>query len=180
MATQLVGRIEGLDTDVAALLAEVKSAITAAMPNIERESEDALKYHVQKDVYDAFEPTRYKRRKENGGLIDTKQSDGVFVTYSDQDSMTLHYNPTGWSDQAAPYWVLNNDALIRRIESAYPPYNWKGEMPGPRPFFTPFVVEMLEGGRAEKALVNGMNAVNAKLGVAADGSVRRDSDDWDG
>lgn len=185
MSTCLEGKIYGLDTDVATLLNDVKSAIAMSIPAVASDATETLRKHIDEDVYEAFKPNGngpkdYIRRKEDWGLLDFKEGDGIFNIDIDRDRMTLNYSPQGWATQADKDWILDGDMLIERIEKAYPTYDWHGEVPEARPFFTPFVVEMLEGGRAEKALVDGMNAANANLEVVADGNVKRDSDDWDG
>ena len=69
--------------------------------------------------------------------------------------------------------------MINRIEKSDPDYNWnRMRRPENRPFFRNFVEEMIEGQRAENTLVAAMNAANPTLGLAADGNIIRENEDW--
>ena len=93
----------------------------------------------------------------------------------------LVYTPDGRTDgdgnAIEPH--VDGDALINRIEKSDPDYNWnRMRRPENRPFFRNFVEEMIEGQRAENTLVAAMNAANPTLGLAADGNIIRENEDW--
>lgn len=186
MSTYLEGKFYGLDTDVATLLNDVKSAIAMSIPAVASDATEMLRKHIVEDVYEAFKPNSegpkdYIRRKDDWGLLDFKEGDGILTVDVDRDSMTLLYSPQGWATQADKDWILDGDMLVERIEKAYPPYDWHGDVPGARPFFRNFAHEMIEGDRAERVLVRMMNIANGDLKVAIGGTeLERDSDDWDG
>lgn len=132
-----------------------------------------LQAHIQKDVYDAYEPSSYPRRSENPrfgiALNDKRQME---VKYPNSMSMTFTYEPTGYhsgrmQDAKDAYKTTKNgavrstsrtirqwdkplkphpvhgDKLIRRIQTGEG-YDWKGEFPK-RPFWDNFVEEQRSG-----------------------------------
>lgn len=184
MATKVVGKFSGFEADLAALEAQVKTAALHAGTILQEDMRACLTEHIVDDVYDAYDPDYYTRRLSDGGLLDipknTAGSPPPFVS-GDGVEIELQYEPDGATDGLGN--VVDNhvdgDDLINRIEKKNPPYNWNmvdGNMPE-RPFFRNFVEEMI-GGRAEKTMVFGMNAADPALGVAADGGMVRESEDW--
>lgn len=184
MATKIVGKFSGFDADLAALDAQVKTAALHAGTILQEDMRACLTEHIVDDVYDAYDPDYYTRRFSDGGLLDipknTAGSPPPFVS-GDGVEIELQYEPDGRTNgngkPVEPH--LDGDELINRIEKKDPHYNWNvDERSIPeRPFFRNFVEEML-GGRAEKTMVYGMNAADPALGVAADGGVVRESEDW--
>lgn len=184
MATKIVGKFSGFDADLAALEAQVKTAALHAGTILQEDMRACLTEHIVDDVYDAYDPDYYTRRLSDGGLLDipknTAASPPPFVS-GDGVEIELQYEPDGATDgdgNEIDYHV-DGDGLINRIEKKNPPYNWRmanTRIPA-RPFFRNFVEEMI-GGRAEKTMVFGMNAADPALGVAADGGVVRESEDW--
>lgn len=176
---RLVGRFSGFEADIAALEKQVQRAFRASRQALADDMRACLQEHVEHDVYDAFQPTEYVRRRENGGLADMRKNATV---YSDERlggmNLTLLYQPDGSTDgegnELEPH--VDGDDLVNRIEKNDPAYNW-GRRPKNRPFFRNFVEEMLDG-RAEETLVRAMNGADATLGLAADGGVERENDDW--
>lgn len=184
MATKIVGKFSGFDADLAALEAQVKTAALHAGTILQEDMRACLTEHIVDDVYDSYDPDYYARRMSDGGLLDidknTAGSPPPFVS-GDGVEIELQYEPDGATDgdgNEIDYHV-DGDGLINRIEKKNPPYNWRmanTRIPA-RPFFRNFVEEMI-GGRAEKTMVFGMNAADPALGVAADGGVVRESEDW--
>lgn len=188
MATKIVGKFSGFDADLAALEAQVKTAALHAGTILQEDMRACLTEHIVDDVYDAYDPDYYTRRLSDGGLLDipknTAGSPPPFVS-GDGVEIELQYEPDGATDGNGraldPH--LDGDELIGRIEKKDPDYDWPTDRVGgksllpERPFFRNFVEEMI-GGRAEKTMVFGMNAADPALGVAADGGVVRESEDW--
>lgn len=184
MATKIVGKFSGFEADLAALETQVKTAALHAGTILQEDMRACLTEHIVDDVYDAYDPDYYTRRLSDGGLLDipknTAGSPPPFVS-GDGVEIELQYEPDGATDgdgNEIDYHV-DGDDLINRIEKKNPPYNWRmanTRIPE-RPFFRNFVEEMI-GGRAEKTMVFGMNAADPTLGVAADGGVVRESEDW--
>lgn len=180
MATKIVGKFSGFEADLATLEKQVKDAFRASRQALADDMRLCLQDHVEADVYDRFQPTEYVRRREDGGLDDMRASATVYSDERDGGmNLTLLYQPSGAADGEGepvdPH--VDGDDLIDRIEKRNPEYNWTRKPPK-RPFFSNFVQEMIDGGRAEETLVRAMNAAEPTLGMAADGGVIREEDDW--
>lgn len=180
MAARLVGQFSGFEQDVATLEKQVKDAFRASRKALADDMWLCLQDHVEADVYDKFQPTEYVRRREDGGLADMQASATVYSDERDGGmNLTLLYQPSGATDgegnEIEPH--VDGDDLINRIEKKDPEYNWRRKPPK-RPFFSNFVQEMVDGGRAEETLVRAMNGADPTLGMAADMGVIREEDDW--
>ena len=178
MKISLSASVTGLDEDLAALEKKFMGAMAAAMPALREDMADCLAEHVQGDVYGNWEPSEYHRRGVHGGLADVKDS---FFT-DGSDFVMLDYEPSGETDQVKKGMWIDGDALIGRIEKRDPDYNWNREnppyKPQERPFFSRFVTEMIEDGRAERTLVEAMNRAVQGLDITTDGvSTVRDGDE---
>ncbi len=172
MNISLSASVTGLDEDIARIEGRFRAAMKNAMPALADDIAVCMIEHVQGDVYNKWWPKDYKRRGANGGLADIDNSDFSI----DDNSVKFTYLPSGETDQTD--FPVHGDALIGRIERRNPKYNWAGHQPGDRPFFTNFLGEMIEEGRAERALVDGINAVDRTLEVMADlFSTTRDGDE---
>lgn len=176
----MTGSFSGLEEDMAALEAEVKNAFRASRKALADDMRSCLENHIEADVYDEFQPQKYVRRRDSGGLSDMQANTTV---YSDERlggmELTLLYQPDGSRDGEGSKIenAVSGDDLVNRIEKKDPEYNWKRK-PKKRPFFRNFVREMIEGNRAEETLVRAMNAVSPALEMVADGDVTRESEDW--
>lgn len=179
MASRLVGQFSGFEQDIAALEKQVKNAFRASRQALADDMRSCLQDHVEYDVYSKFQPIEYVRRGESGGLADM----GVSATvYSDERdggmNLTLLYQPGGAADGEGepvdPH--VDGDDLIDRIEKRDPEYNWTRKPPK-RPFFSNFVQEMIDGGRAEETLVRAMNAAEPTLELTESGGVIREETD---
>lgn len=180
MAARLVGQFSGFEQDVATLEKQVKDAFRASRQQLADDMRLCLQDHVEADVYDKFQPTEYVRRREDGGLADMRASATVYSDERDGGmNLTLLYQPSGATDGAGndidPH--VDGDDLINRIEKKDPEYNWRRKPPK-RPFFSNFVQEMTNGGRAEETLVRAMNAADPSLGLTEDAGIIREEDDW--
>ena len=174
MNIPLSATVTGLDEDISALEKEIANAMAAAMPELKKDMANCLAEHVQGDVYEKFEPSEYVRRGESGGLIDIDGSSFFDVR---RNGVRMIYLPSGESEQVKDENQIDGDALIGRIENKRPEYDWRRK-PGKRPFFTKFVTEMVEDGRAERTLVDAMNRTAPTLDVRTDGaSTVRDGDE---
>lgn len=180
MAAKIVGKFSGFEQDVAVLENQVKNAFRASRQTLADDMRLCLQDHVEYDVYSKFQPIEYVRRGESGGLADMSATATVYSDERDGGmNLTLLYQPSGAADGEGepvdPH--VDGDDLIDRIEKRDPEYNWTRKPPK-RPFFSNFVQEMIDGGRAEETLVRAMNAAEPTLGMAADMGVIREEDDW--
>ena len=103
-------------TTIAQLEQEVKKRINWSLRNqIAPLIKEEIKKSVDDEVYDVYDPTRYKRRKENGGLQDEQNMTEVFEDYG-----VSVYNDTSAVGK-------NFDPLDEKIEYGYgaldQPYN---------------------------------------------------------
>lgn len=174
MNISLSASVTGLDEDVAGIEGRFLAAMKNAMPALREEMALCLAEHVQGDVYEKFTPKEYVRRGEYGGLMDIDANARFDVR---DNGVRMIYLPSGESEQVDADQQLDGDALIGRIENKKPDYDWRRKPPK-RPFFTNFLGEMIEEGRAERALVDGINAADGTLKVAEDlFSTTRDGDE---
>ena len=172
MNIALSASVTGLDEDIAEIEGRFRAAMKNAMPALADDIAVCMIEHVQGDVYNKWWPKDYKRRGADGGLADIDNSDFSI----DDNSVKFTYLPSGETDQTD--FPVHGDALIGRIERRNPKYNWAGHQPGDRPFLTNFLGEMIEEGRAERALVDGINTADGALEVTADiFSTTRDGDE---
>lgn len=155
-------RVEGTETlkkDLLAAMKEIGRACAGSLVNFAApDMKDLLRQHIQKDVYDQWEPTEYIRRKEAGGIIDIEHSGSVHPSEGSVSeeaivvAMKLRYKPDGSSEQ----WnhPAYGDDLIRRIETGQG-YEWR-KHPGPRPFWTNFLNEAIEGNAFADSVLRGL------------------------
>lgn len=175
MAELIGSLIQEADAQMRGLAA----VFAVACDGIVSETRDRLKQHIEKDVYDQWDPTEYIRRREDGGLLDEDEMKfkGPIVEFRGKDfaaGFQLDYRPWGDSEQ----WnePLSGNGLIRRIESGEG-YEWK-KHPGPRPFWHNFAEEMIEQNEFGEALRRELTM----LGIEIDGfpeAVRGSSGDGD-
>ena len=108
-----------------ALLNEIKDVVADKVAKEMKKIEQEV---IDKNVYSAFNPKVYERRKDNGGLRSednmvtdiSTTSDGVIIEIENMTTGNERYND---------YWKGEIQPLI---ESGS--YMWNGKMPPPRPF----------------------------------------------
>lgn len=113
---------------------DMNPALEAANNAVAATAKEALRKHIQTDVYDAWTPTEYRR---TGGLVDG----GAIKSTPGPALMIIEHFPSGASEQWK--YPVDDDALIGRIESGSG-YEWRRH-PGPRPYWKNFVNEMIDG-----------------------------------
>lgn len=121
-----------LKQEILTALKEIDPAAAKANAAVGEAAKDALKRHIQSDIYDKWTPTHYQRRYE-GGLL----NEGAITIKAENRRMMLTYEPGGES----PQWdnPASGNALIGRIESGSG-YEWD-KHPGARPFWKAFTNE---------------------------------------
>ena len=194
-----------IDDDVKAALAEINTAIKQSMGDIGGVMMDGLKKHINEDVYGKFTPKDYPRRSDNPKFgpplndvagqslaifdetsptgigarvgIDYKPSGEHSGTTADLDPASDYYNP----DNPRPIKAypprgdrVDADDLIRRIETGKG-YTWR-RRPGPRPFWTNFVNEMIEGRELERTFQWAMMSRGMEVSLIDSGVVREPGD----
>lgn len=169
-----ISGLESIDEDFKAFQSEVSAAVRGAMDGVGERMKDALKRHIEQDVYEAYTPKVYQRRSENL-LLGTplNNMDANTYIFNKGAGVTLDYLPTG--DHAVAKWSgADGDALVGRIEKKSPPYNWGDDQVPERPFFQNFTDEMTDGGAlaryfAEAMLEQGVIVEEDGSGVVRDG-----------
>ena len=145
---------------------EMNPALAVANSAVAAIAKDALRKHIQTDVYDAWTPKEYIR---TGGIIDGSAIEST----SGPALMILEHFPSGESEQ----WErpVSGDAMIARVENGSG-YEWRRH-PGPRPYWKNFVNEMVDTGFAAAFDAS----MSAQLGANYEGGtiVERESGDGD-
>ena len=107
------------------LLNEIKNTVA---DEIAKEMKKIEQEVIDRDVYSAFSPKVYERRKDDGGLrSEDNMVEGISI---DGDSVIIEVeNMTTGNERYNDYWKGEIQPLI---ESGS--YMWNGKMPPPRPF----------------------------------------------
>lgn len=174
--TVRVSGLESIDEDFKAFQAELSAAVRGAMDDVGERMKDALRRHIEQDVYEAYTPEVYQRRSENL-LLGTplNNMDANAYVWNHGAGLTLDYLPTG-EHETRKWSGADGDALVGRIEKKSPPYNWGDEKVPARPFFQNFVDEMTAQGELGRFFVEAMRAQG--IVVEDDGAgVARESGD---
>lgn len=185
-----------LDDDLKAVMGEIGAAIKKSMDDVGADMADALKRHIDNDVYrkSIYNPKEYKRRSESNGLGTplnemgdlSPTGTGNATVYNHGGGLTFEYKPTGehansrWSSSATQSGSIRNvdgDELIGRIEKKTPSYNWGNNKVPPRPFWQNFVDEMVDDGELERFFVAAMRFHNKDLNIEESSGVIRDAND---
>ena len=107
------------------LLNEIKNTVA---DEIAKEMKKIEQEVIDRNVYSAFSPKVYERRKDDGGL--RSEDNMVIDTSTNGDSVTIEVkNMTTGNERYNDYWTGEIQPLI---ESGS--YMWNGTMPPPRPF----------------------------------------------
>lgn len=161
-----ISGLESIDKDFEDLTGRVNKAMAAAMPGLRDEMVERLKQKIIDQVYKKWTPKEYERRLDHPNLGPSLIDESVIKAVPQgDDGMELTYEPRGEQYQ----WEnpRDGDALIERIETGRG-YEWD-KHPGKRPFWNDFVNDLIEGGIAEKTIVDGMNAADRTLEIKATG-----------
>ena len=107
------------------LLKEIKNTVD---DEIDKEMKKIEQEVIDRNVYSAFSPKVYERRKDDGGLrSEGNMVEGISI---DGDSVIIEVeNMTTGNERYNDYWKGEIQPLI---ESGS--YMWNGKMPPPRPF----------------------------------------------
>lgn len=167
---------DSISKDYKAFNTKVYKATQAGLMAVGSEFTKQLQKHIQKDVYDAYEPKSYKRRVDYGGgipLISTENMDLSIKPFQ----LTFSYEPSGRNSHYPDSDYVDGDELINRIENSL--YDWDGTGSIPeRHFWNNFVDEMVgASGSVERILVKGMNQSQPELQVKMDGKIEQDGQD---
>ena len=107
------------------LLNEIKNTVAKEIAKEMKKIEQEV---IDRNVYSAFSPKVYERRKDDGGLrSEGNMVEGISI---DGDSVIIEVeNMTTGNERYNDYWKGEIQPLI---ESGS--YMWNGKMPPPRPF----------------------------------------------
>lgn len=167
---------ETLAQDISAFEKQIDAALVDAKESIFDEIIILLHQHIEVDVYRAYTPKRYLRRRDNPELGESLIE---FSSNTDRietaNSIGLEYLPDGEHPQFDR--PLHGDDLIRRIEQGGR-WEWKTKTMRKRPFLKNAVSEIIEGGKADRWLVEALRTSNPGLTVEYDHNIQRESTDW--
>ena len=158
------------------LMTWIDAAIPGVLQRTGEQMREDLRRHIQDDVYDQWNPTRYLRRADNPSLgtplIDVDTNVNIEVK---GHTLVLDYEPDGYNSAyvaGKDYIPLNGNALIATIErgqfgvresNADLVYDWQ-KVP-PRPFFSNFLQEEIDGQQAARYFSEAMTLALGALGV---------------
>lgn len=130
---------------------KLDEAVNNALENeVLDEVKKVMKEEIQERVYDAYTPTQYIRRKQNGGLLDDKNIKHHLST----NNHTLYVQN-----------ITDNGFTVETVETGMG-YTWENSSiyknPFPRPFHKPSEEELINSGRAKKALIKGIRTRGIK------------------
>lgn len=180
-------KVEGLDTitkDYEKLVSRLNHTATPlGLKMVASDMREMLIRHIQEDVYDAYAPTNYIRREENGGMIDEKNIDVVIENNQLMFTYLFPTNPSNWAKTPEPYCeYIDGDDSIRAIQTGgrYPTYGNMRKTTGARPFWSNFVHEFFTSAQADKSFVKGLNQDDVvKWEAKVDRNVKAESQDWE-
>ena len=167
---------EDIQYEIRTAVDEIEDNIPLVLQRVGSEMINNLQSHIQKDVYDAYTPTSYPRRKDHPQFGTPLDDIKNFSTHIERDygmtTLYFDYNPDGthkgkiWDtldyefDESNPRAgttrtpgaqpikpkPVHGDKLINRIQTAKG-YDWGKEGQFPqRPFWSNFVQEEIESG----------------------------------
>ena len=107
------------------LLNDIKNSVADEVVKEMKKIEQEV---IDRNVYSAFSPKVYERRKDGGGL---RSEDNMVADISaNGDGVTIEIkNTTTGNEKYNDYWTGEIQPLIERGS-----YMWNGTMPPPRPF----------------------------------------------
>ena len=142
-------------SDAILRLKNIDAAITNALETeVAEEAKLAVKDAAERNVYAAYTPEFYSRRKEKGGI---KDPDNI-ICHVSGDTLTVD-NVTGLQN----LWGGGNTSVLTPIVEEGDAAYHMGKA-GPRPFMD-FAKELLLAGRAEAALRRGLE----RQGISTEG-----------
>ena len=131
------------------LLNEIKNTVAKEIAKEMKKIEQEV---IDRNVYSAFSPKVYERRKDDGGLrSEDNMVEGISI---DGDSVIIEVeNMTTGNERYNDYWKGEIQPLI---ESGS--YMWNGKMPPPRPFIDDTQKEVDK--RIEKIVEDALNKLD--------------------
>ena len=131
------------------LLNEIKNTVAKEIAKEMKKIEQEV---IDRNVYSAFSPKVYERRKDDGGLrSEDNMVEGISI---DGDSVIIEVeNMTTGNERYNDYWKGEIQPLI---ESGS--YMWNGKMPPPRPFIDDAQREVDK--RIEKIVEDALNKLD--------------------
>ena len=131
------------------LLNEIKNTVAKEIAKEMKKIEQEV---IDRNVYSAFSPKVYERRKDDGGL--RSEDNMVEGISTDGDSVIIEVeNMTTGNERYNDYWKGEIQPLI---ESGS--YMWNGKMPPPRPFIDDTQREVDK--RIEKIVEDALNKLD--------------------
>lgn len=162
-----------LDDDFMAFQTALAKMVSMTIPDIGADMQDALKQRVKTDVYDAYNPIKYKRRGDDGLGAQAEKA----KIYNHGAGLSIEYKPSG-EHSHANWHTADADELISRIETKRPPYFKRAQRKVPqRPFWYNFVSEMVDDATAEFYFANAMRRLGED--IIEDKNVIRETGDGD-
>lgn len=179
---------ESLDEDMREFKNYLLLAITEkALPEVQAAMYRSLVKHVEMDVYAAYEPKEYERRRGGNYALDDFGNPQVFESIGPvggpigtggfELTAGITYDPRGYHSN--PAWSTNDDPneIIGRIENHEPPYKYGRGVPK-RQFWQRFVNEMIDGSVIGTTFISAMREAGLDIEMAYD-EVEREAKDGD-
>lgn len=143
----------GAEADLRDILADIETKFPYALEYVSAEIRDALQKHLQSDLFGAYTPEHYTRRRGNTERGRAIEDEGNISSEIVGNSLRFSYEPEG---ENTPYnHQIFGDHLIYILQKAEG-YNWGDNIP-PRPFWNS-MIDDLKDGRIMSAFANGMTA----------------------
>ena len=170
-----------LRQDLEAMTPEIDKGIYYGLTTVAADLPPLLQQHVRDDVYDEYAPDKYLRRSEYpeyGVPIDDIRN-MYSKAYPQSRHMVFQYFHKGahslYDDNPTYPQYISGDELLDVLESGSG-YSWevgKKNIP-PRPYWSNFVTDVVEKGKAERAFGSGFNTSGIGIKAVTDGNIKRD------
>lgn len=148
-----VGRIDGLEEEIAKEIMGIERHIPKALNVVGSEMIEALKTHLSFDFYEQYEPVKYVRRREKpqyGRSLYSDKYTNMNVAIAGS-SLQFDYTPNGEHTLNPTWHTRDGDKLIEWAQK-------EGDgNPVARPFWNRFIHDLEgENGKIMRAFADGM------------------------
>lgn len=143
---------DDLDKLFADLELEIQNSLKT---DVAKEVKKVLKEHIQEDVYNQYDPWEYKRKEDDGGLLD---DENIFADTISKDTLLVKSQRRNSAGEQSIGEGYESDRDIPLIVETGEGYNWGGiDLQGrtnvtPRPFTEKTIEDLEDNGQHSKAL----------------------------
>lgn len=173
---------ESIQRDYDGFNRKVSRATEYGLKALASELAPALQRHIQKDIYEAYVPEQYERRRDHPqygrSIFSEKNMRWNLVNRSGgQRSVEFTYEPNGRNTHypTSDYYA-DGDSLITVLQEDRG-YLWlkSGSIGTERPFWNRFVDEVAQ--RGDQWFVGGFNQFEPSIQAKSDGEIVREASD---